>query len=112
MISLGTNYFNIVKEIKKNKTDKKQLKNITKAEDVYNEILSLVQLWDKLVDYNIQSNNFNNNITKERKYKEEIQIKLNREKEKYKEALKQFSKCPICFTHLDEIKMNNIVKNL
>lgn len=112
MISLGTEYFNLDKEIKKNKTDKEKLKDITKAEDVYNEILSLVQLRDRLINFDTQCNNFNSSISKERKTVQEIQVKLDKEKEKYKEALKQFSKCPICFTHLDEAKMNNIVKNL
>jgi len=107
---LSKKYSEINNEIIITESKCSKIKDIKKTEDIFEKIIQMQGKKEDIQKLNISYNSIKNSIADGEKYilklKKEIEVNL----EGYKELLMTVSKCPVCFSDIDEETIKRVLK--
>ena len=110
LVAISRKYSEIINEIKNTEEKSSRVKNTEKAEEVLKKIIFFKDKNEKVKKLADSYNNLINSIDEGEKYISNIKREMGTNLEGYKGLLKEISKCPVCFSNIDEETIERVLK--
>jgi exonuclease SbcC len=103
-------YSEISDEITKNKMICSKVINVEKVKDITQKIVSLNERKEAVEKLNDSLNNVRNSISEGERYIAKLKSEMGINLEGYRQLLKKISKCPVCFSDIDQKTIERVLK--
>ncbi|MGE5473188.1 MAG: AAA family ATPase [Ignavibacteriales bacterium] len=110
LLNLNKKYSDINEEIELSKAMHLKVRYINKAEDMINRIILLESRKEDIRKISSSYNSIRSSIAEGEKYISKMKNELDNSINEYKDILKIISKCPVCFSNINEDTIERILK--
>ena len=110
LTAISRKYSEIINEIKKTEEKALIVKNTEKSEEVLTKIINLKNKNEKVNKLTDSYNNLINSINEGERYISRLKEEMDTNLGGYKGLLKKISKCPVCFSDIDEVTIERVLK--